>query len=130
MDALAKELHTKNNTVVQEVQPLFDLNDTQQGFSMIRMVREKTSVNLKDYETKLLELVPMASRETISEVVRRQTEMRDQMNRWMGGAPAVGGRGGQPGAERGADRGERPGRRDQEAVTPPRPPEADKKGEF
>lgn len=127
IDALALDLQKKNTTVVKEVQPLFDMNDMQQGFAMIRMVREKTSSNLKEYETKLLELVPAASRETIGEVIRRQSEMRDQMNRWMGGGR--GGPGGDRGPGGGGDRPER-ARRDGDAVKPPTPPEADKKGEF
>jgi len=120
MDAIAMELQHKNTAIVKEVQPLFDMNDMQQGFAMIRMIREKTSTNLKDYETKLMELIPAASRETIAEVIKRQSEMRDQMNRWMGGA----------GQRGGGDRPDRAARRDGDAVKPPTPPEADKKGDF
>lgn len=124
MDAIALELQNKNTAIVKEVQPLFDMNDMQQGFAMIRMIREKTSTNLKDYETKLMELIPAASRETIAEVIKRQSEMRDQMNRWMGGA------GGQRGGGDRQDRPDRAARRDGDAVKPPTPPEADKKGDF
>lgn len=128
MDAIAIELQNKNTAIVKEVQPLFDMNDMQQGFAMIRMIREKTSTNLKDYETKLMELIPPANRETIAEVIKRQTEMREQMNRWMGGGGFQ--RGGNNGGGDRPERPERAARRDGEAVKPPHPPEADKKGDF
>jgi hypothetical protein len=123
IDTYATDLQTKNHEVTAEIQPLFDQNDMQQGFTMIRMMREKTSENLKEYETKLLETIPEASRERIGEVLRRQSDMRDQMGRWIGGNAGRRDAGAQGGP--GGDRPQR-GNRNGDPVVPPRPPETEK----
>jgi len=122
LDALARETQTKNAQIVAEALPLYDANDMAQGFAMIRTIREKSSANVKAAEEKLIELIPAHSRDRIKDVIKQQSEMRDQMSRW-----AAGGRGG-PGGDNRGDR-ENVRRRD-EPVKPPAPPQAAEKKDF
>ena len=62
----------------------------------------------------LLETVPPESKEKLEEVVKTQAQAREQAGRWM---QHMGGDRGGPGGDNGP-------------VTPPRPPEADKKADF
>lgn len=114
MDALARETAAKNVEIVTESQQLYDANDPQQNFAMIRAIRERIGKNTTASEAKLLELVPPDSKEKMEGVIKQQAEARDQTGRLMNFA---GGRG-RPGGEGG------------DAVKPPRPPEADKKADF
>lgn len=123
MDALAKETNTKNAAVVAEFLPMFDANDMMQGFAMLRSIREKTSLNIKGAEEKLVELTPADSRERIQEVIKTQAAVREQTNRFGGG-----GGGGAPGAPGGERRAR--GGNNGEPQKPPAPPEQTEKKDF
>jgi hypothetical protein len=115
MDALAREINAKNAEVVQDTMQLFDPNDWQQGFAMVRTIRERLNKTAQQNETRFLELVPAENKEKIEEVLKQHAAGREQMGRWMN----FGGRRGPDGGPEGGD-----------AIKPPRPPEADKKVDF
>ncbi len=118
MDALAKETNDKNAAVVAETLPLFDQNDMMQGIALMRTIREKTTVNIKSAEEKLVELVPAENRARIQEVIKTQEQIREQTNRFMQGGG--GGPGGAGGRGRGGDGPQKP----------PAPPDAAEKKDF
>jgi hypothetical protein len=112
LDALAHETNVKNADLVKELLPLYDINDMQQRFAMARALRDKANKNTQDAESKLLDLVPPETRDNIQAVIKQQAQAREQMGqigRFIGG---------------------RQGGQTDQAVRPPRPPEADKKQDF
>lgn len=112
LDALAAEVHKKQNDLVAESLPLYDLTDMTQGFAMIRALSDKTTKITKEGELKLLELIPEYSKDKIQTLIKAQADARERMNRF---TQAIGG-------ERGAERGERGGGKN-DAVKPPKPPD-------
>jgi len=125
MDALAKDTATKNAAIVTDALPLYDQNDMAQSFAMIRSIREKSNVNVKVAEVKLVELIPADNRARIQEVIKQQAEAREQSSRWMAGrgapdkGPGEAGRGGEGRRREGGD-----------PVKPPQKPEATEKKDF
>lgn len=112
LDALAVEQNEKTAALVAETLPLYDLNDFQQGFALVRALSDKIKTILQTGQDKLVELVPANSKDKIKELIKVQNEQRDRTNRFMQG----GGRGrGGPGAPGG------------DAVKPPKAPEEDLK---
>jgi hypothetical protein len=125
MDALAKELNTKNTAIVTETMPLYDANDMTQSLAMIRAIREKTAANVKEAETKLVELIPAENRAKIQDVLKIQSEERERMTRWMTPRNREVGQPGEarPEGERKPEGERRERRGGGDPVKPPRPPE-------
>lgn len=110
MDALAAEVYEKNATIVNETVPLYDTKDLQQGLTMIRALREKTSKTVQDGQDKLLQLIPEDSRPKFQEIMKTQADQRQRTDRLLqGGARGIGG-----------------GRGGDDPVKPPKAPEGDK----
>jgi alanyl-tRNA synthetase len=121
MDALAAEIEQKNAATVTETLPLFDLNDNQQAFAMMRALRDKTGKVLQEGEDKLVELVPTENRAKLQDALKQQADLRNRANQFNPGGP---GGNNQGGGMRG--RGGPGGGGNQEAVKPPKPAETDK----
>ena len=116
MDALAAEVYKKNAATVAETLPLYDTKDFQQGFAMVKALREKTGATVKDAETQLLTYIPDANRPKFADIIKMQAEARDRQTQ----AGAAFGGGFQRRGQNGAPGG------DAQAVKPPRAPEGDK----
>ena len=116
MDALAAEVYTKNSATAQELLPLYDMKDWQQGMTMVRALREKTNVVTQSAEDKLLTLIPEDNRPKFQDILKTQAEQRNRVNQGIQNFGA-GAR-----QQRGGDRQKKDGG----AVKPPKAPEGDK----
>ena len=118
LDALSVDVHKKSADLVAETLPLYDMNDFQQGFALIRALSDKMSKITKDGEVKLVELVPETAKDKVQTLIKTLDEARDRS------AQMIGGRGANvaPGAGGGNTRG-RNGPGGNDAVKPPKPPD-------
>ena len=111
LDALSVDVHKKSADLVAETLPLYDMNDFQQGFALIRALSDKMSKITKDGEAKLVELVPETAKDKVQTLIKSLDEARDRSSRFMQGGPGGGMTRGRNG----------PGGTD--AVKPPKPPD-------
>ncbi len=126
MDALAADVYAKNAATVAETMPLYDTKDAQQAMTMIRALRDKTSVTTKDGEDKLISLIPEDVRPRFAETLKLQEQARAGRSRSVDPNTQNGGNNNAtPNPNGFRNRGMRGGNGG-DAVAPPKAPEGDK----